>query len=68
MHREEIETRRIKLDEVKRQGYSTSAGTGEAKYCREEAKKYAPQEEAKFYFEKCLKEKFKAWNPFLSFD
>jgi len=67
-HKEEIETRRLKLDEVKRQGYSTSVGTGEAKYCREEARKNASQTEAKFYFEKCLKEKFKVWNPFLSFE
>lgn len=68
MHKEEIEARRLKLDEVRRQGYSTSVGTGEAKYCREEARKNAPQPEARFYFEKCLKEKFKVWNPFLSFE
>lgn len=68
LHKEEIEARRQKLEEVKRQGYSTSVGTGEAKYCREEAKKNAPQEDAKSYFEKCLKEKFKVWNPFLSYE
>jgi hypothetical protein len=68
MHKDEIAARRRMLDEVKRQGYSTSVGTGEAKYCREEARKNAPQPEARFYFEKCLKEKFKVWNPFLSFE
>jgi hypothetical protein len=68
IHKDEIAARRKMLDEVKRQGYSTSVGTGEAKYCREEARKNASQTEAKFYFEKCLKEKFKVWNPFLSFE
>lgn len=68
IHKDEITARRLKLDEVKRQGYSTSVGTGEAKHCREEAKKNASQEDAKSYIEKCLKEKFKVWNPFLSFE
>ncbi len=67
-HQDEIAARRRMLEEVKRQGYSTSVGTGEAKYCREEARKNAPQEDAKSYFEKCLKEKFKVWNPFLRFE
>jgi hypothetical protein len=67
-HKDEIAARRRMLEEVKRQGYSTSVGTGEAKYCSEEARKTAPQEDAKSYFEKCLKDRFKVWNPFLSFE
>lgn len=67
-HKEEIAARRRLLEEVKRQGYSTSVGTAEARYCREEAKRNAPKEDAKSYFEKCLKDKFKVWNPFLSFE
>lgn len=68
IHKDEIAARKRMLDEVKRQGYSTSVGTGEAKYCREEAKKNALQEDPHSYFEKCLKEKFKVWNPFLSYE
>ena len=67
-HKDEIEAWSLKLEEVKRQGYSTSVGTGEISYCKREAKKNASQEEAKSYIEKCLKEKFKVWNPFLSFE
>lgn len=67
VHKDEIAARRLKLEEVKRQGYSTDVGTGEIKYCKGEAKKNASQEEAKRYVEKCLKEKFKVWNPFLSY-
>lgn len=67
-HKEEIAARRLKLEEVKRQGYSTSVGTGEIAYCKKEAKENAPQEAARSYIEKCLKEKFKTWNPFLSFE
>jgi hypothetical protein len=68
IHKEEIEATRQKLDEVRRQGYSTNVGTAEARYCREEVKENAPQEAAKLYFEKCLKDRFKVWNPFLSFE
>ena len=68
LHKEEIEARKQKLEEVKRQGYSTSVGTGEAKYCARQARANAPEEERNTYFEKCLKEKFKVWNPFLSFE
>jgi hypothetical protein len=68
IHKEEIEARRLKLDEANHQGYSTTVGTAEARYCREQAKKNTLQEGAKPYFEKCLKENFKAWNPFLSFE
>ena len=66
-HKEEIEARKLRLNEVRRQGYSTNVGTAEAKYCREEAKKNKTQEKEQSYFETCLKEKFKVWHPFLSY-
>ncbi len=68
LHKEEIEARRQKLEEVKRQGYSTSVGTGESEYCARQARANAPEEERNTYFEKCLKEKFKVWNPFMTFE